>query len=95
MTNNPSVSGKGIDIFFGQDKKQLEQRKESNSTLCTTTEITKITFRVPPQLAKEFDELFYTIKKEKKFLTKNHLLVLAIKQLIEQGKKGQLKVDSL
>ena len=94
-TKQPSVIGKGVEIFFpsGSHKERAAQKEFVSKTQTATA--VKMTFRIPMGIAKEFDNLFSTIKKEKIFFSKNRLGVLAVKRLVEQNKKGQLKRDSL
>ncbi len=58
-------------------------------------DFTKVTFRIPPELAADFENTIREIKKLNRFISKNRLGILAITNFIKDFKDGRIKIDPI
>lgn len=86
----PSIKGKGIDIFFPQQKENQQQTQQQEKITNPTT--IPQTFRFEPETLKKFQDMYLELKKLYPRITKTDLVNYAIKKLLSEYEQGNFKL---
>jgi len=82
MKKRPTLKGRGMEIFLGEEKKR--SKKE------TVLEKDKATFYLPPSLLSSLDNVWFILRKNNRKIRKSDIVKVALEEILSEfGKEDK------